>query len=203
MPKSSPLLVFAYVKGINSYLSKDMSIDVFNEEPNKFKPWMNKSKPWFINVCKRLHLLIENGHFTYKDIIVHLISQRLFDKKDASFAMNEASIKNTKELLTKDTAIKDRRIAEYLFNSSERVKTIKDIIEIKKTGSCILHQLVLERKLSPMFPMYLLTKNQFDYDTTNNECSMEFHRFMYVLKKLTDVYINYKESVSYEHRFRV
>jgi len=115
-----------------------------------FRGWFNKIRPYVLTHCKRIYNEIENGYYTYDDVVLYLLTEALFTDKIVPINyITEKNVKKTLKLYTKKRLKVDK---EFIKNINEEVglSSLKDFFEINEEGENLIFSLTSKQYISPV-----------------------------------------------------
>jgi hypothetical protein len=162
--------------------------------------WYNKTKSYTVTHCKRIFNEIENGYYTYDDMVIHMLTESLFNTKAIVISkINEKTVKNTLKLYTKKRLQADKAFVMNV-NKDVGLKSLKDFFEINEDGENLIYTLTSKEFISPAFYAQY-GKKYLTKDTENTILlSIEYERFEninnIIIKFLKRRHLHAEEKVS-------
>ena len=147
--KNSSYLVFSVYQNTKTVIEKQK----YKNEIMKtvHRGWYNKTKPYTVNHCKRIFNEIENGYYTYDDMIIHMLTESLFNTKAIVISkITEKSVKKTLKLYTKKRLKIDKEFIKKV-NIDVGLTSLKDFFEINEDGENLIYTLTNKEFISPAF----------------------------------------------------
>jgi hypothetical protein len=104
--------------------------------------------------CAVLYSAIESGHFSYRDLAIHVAHNCLFIEKislfDFGLDLRVENISKTRRLYTAERLLRDDSFAKELI-LQVGLKSLEDIFAIGYEGESIAYKMVQHGKVSPLY----------------------------------------------------
>jgi len=162
--RNSSFSVFSVYQNVKSVIEKRKYNT--NIEKEVYRGWYQKARPFTVNHCKRIYNDIENGYYTYDELIIYLLTKALFEDTIVGYSkIDETLIKRTMKLYSKKQLTTDKKFIKEI-NKDVKLNSIKDFFEINEEGENLIFTLTSKNFISPA--LYLkYSKKYLTMDTEN------------------------------------
>ena len=182
--EKSTWMVYSIISNVYTFLYKGHEIDFFKKAHiAQFK----KAHKFFVVNAKRIYNDIENGYYTYHDLIVHLLFQHMMGERMNLYRIKPKTIRETMKLFTHKQFKEDLKLLQQIHTELKFKKGIKDYFDIKEDGTNIAYILTKKRRISPIFFI-----RNFEKNLTNRKenviigVSKEYEQFQRIAKKIKE-----------------
>lgn len=162
---------------------QDIIVNKKNTDLDKIWPTnlYNKLPDYIQKNYHRIYNDIENGYYTYFDLILAIYHKYLFTEKVFVNKIKYKYIKDTKNLYTKSELQKSKKILLDI-NSEFGFKNIQKYFNIQEDGYALIYNLIKKEIVSP-----ILFLKYFNFTENNKNVNKEYKRFIYIMKKIKNI----------------
>jgi len=182
--KSSALRVFSIYSNINRVMKRKKIKDDDNLYKMVFYKMYDKSE-WIKPQCIRIFNEIENSYYTYRDLLIAMWYELIFNNRIQLKNLTDTKIKEVKILFSELELKKDKKIILSI-NKNIIFNDITDYFKINTENETYIYTLIKKKYISPIF--WIKYGYVFDKVEQIYEESEEHIRFRKICKYITSQY---------------
>jgi hypothetical protein len=180
--EKSTWMVYSVIRNVYTFAHKGKEIDLF-KKVNYFN--FQRAPKFFVENAKRIYSEIENGYYTYHELIIYLLYKYMMGEILNLYGIKQNTVKEAMKLFTFKKLQEDLKVIKQIHKELKFKRGKKEYFEMKEDGTNIAYILTKKERISPIFFI-----RNFDKLLTNqNEnviINKEYEQFKRIAKKIKE-----------------
>lgn len=179
---SSSLQVFSIFINCNRAVYKTKKYSEQDLYKLSFAGLYNSSNKFIVNNCVRIYNEIENGYYSYRDLVIYVLYSMIFSRSIKYKEIDIESVRKIREIFTNNELIRNKKIILSI-NKAVKFKSVEEFFSIKN-GESYVYDLIKKKYISPIFCV------KYESYFSGNDESEEHFRFRKILKLMRNNYLS-------------